>query len=549
MNGTSDDRPVAGRVPGSARRPHVLRAAMSLGLCTGLSRFLGFLREVLMAYCFGTSLLKSAFDVAFRVPNMMRSLFGEGALSAAFVPTLTESLTREGPDATRKLAGRVATLLATVLAVLLVIGLVGVSLAIPHVAPGGKAATVLSLLRILMPYLFFICLVAMLSAVLNVHHRFVLPALGPVVLNVFWIAALVCVWFTMRNRPEAAIRVVCWAVVAAGAAQLAMLWVAATRVGGRMPLSFDWHDGRVKRMLMLMGPAALGVAVYQVNMMVSGILALWVGSWAPAALSYAERLVYLPLGLFATALGTVLLPAFSRHAAEDRREDIRKTLISSLRSLMLVMLPTAVALAVLATPVVEAVFAWKGGRFHGDSVAYTARALACYAPGLVLFSLVKLLAPAFYAMQDMRTPVRAACIAVGVNVVLNLVAVFTWPEGYQHAGMALATVLSSLVNSILLGLALRERLGGQGGRDVLAALARMAVSAGVMAWAAYAVHGPVFREALRAGHAAKAAQGEALAAAIAVAMVVYGAAVRLFCAEDVKRVFAGVRRRRETSGS
>lgn len=529
---------------GGKNRPHVLRSAAALGLCTGLSRLLGFVREVLMAYCFGTSLLKSAFDVAFRVPNMLRSLFGEGALSAAFVPTLTETLTREGPDETRRLAGRVAALLAAVLAAILLVGFVAVSVAILFVEPGGKADTVLSLLRILLPYLFFICLVAMLSAVLNVHHRFVLPAMGPVLLNVVWVFALVWVWFAFRDRPEAAIRVVCWAIVAAGAAQLAMLWFAATRVGGRMPLAIDWRDSRVRRMLVLMGPAALGIAVYQANIMISGILALLVGPWAPAALSYAERLVYLPLGLFATALGTVLLPAFSRHAAEDRIADIRETLVSSLRTLMLVLLPAATLMAVLATPIVEAIFSWKGGRFHGDSVTYTARALACYAPGLVVFSTVKLLAPAFYAVQDMRTPVKAACVAMLVNLALNLVAVFTWPEGFEHAGMALATVFASLVNTLMLATALGRRIGVGGGRQAFGAVARMCVAAAIMGWVACVVHSATFTAALMAGHVDKTAQGEALVAALAVSIVAYGVVVRIICPADVRRVFSGIGGRR-----
>lgn len=507
---------------------------------------LGFVREVLMAYCFGTSLIKSAFDVAFRVPNMLRSLFGEGALSAAFVPTLTETLTKEGPDATRRLAGRVAALLAGALGLVLVAGLAGVSLAMTAVEPGGRADTVLSLLRILLPYMFFICMVAMLSAVLNVHHRFVLPAMGPVLLNVVWIGALVWVWFAFRDRPETAIRVVCWAIVAAGAAQLAMLWAAASSVGGRMDLDIGWRDERVRRMLTLMGPAALGIAVYQANIMVSGILALLVGPWAPAALSYAERLVYLPLGLFATALGTVLLPAFSRHAAEDRVSEIRETLAESLRSLMLVLLPAATLLSVLATPVVEAIFSWKGGRFHGDSITYTARALACYAPGLVVFSTVKLLAPVFYAFKDMRTPVRAACVAMAVNLVLNLVAVFTWPAGYEHAGMALATVFASLVNTMMLAVALSHRIGAYGGRDVVFAVARMAVAAALMGWAAYAVHGATLTAALMAGYVDKAAQGAALISALGVAIVAYGVAVRVLCAEDVRRAFAGIGNRRSS---
>jgi putative peptidoglycan lipid II flippase len=522
---------------------HVVRSAVGLGLCTALSRFLGFVREVLMAVCFGTTLTKSAFDVAFRLPNLLRSLFGEGALSAALVPVFTETLEKDGVPAVNRLVGRVAVLLAIVLGVLTAAGFVVVTLAMPAMDPAGKAAAVLPLLRLLLPYMLFICLVAMCAAVLNAMHRFVLPAMGPVVLNVMWIAALMVVALGFRGCPETGIRVVCWVIVGAGAVQLILLWVGLIRSGIEPRFAFDAGDARVLRILKLMGPAAVGAGVYQVNVMVSGLLALWAGAWAPAALTYAERLVYLPLGVIATAMGTVLLPTFSQQAVRGDHGAIRGTFAESLRSVMLVMTPAAVGLAVLAGPVVDLVFVWKGGKFQAESAVYTTRALFCYAPGLVAFSLAKLMVPAFYAMQDMRTPIRSGLWAMGANLVLNLVFIVTWPEGYQHAGLATATVLASLLNAGQLAVALQRRIGSPGWGAIGGAVARMALAAAAMGGVAWTVNHLLLDLPALADVSTKARQAIALGSAMAVGAGTYVVAVRVLCPADFACVRAGLRRR------
>lgn len=514
----------------------MVRSALGLGLWTALSRVLGFVREILMAVCFGTTLIKSAFDVAFRLPNLLRSLFGEGALSAALVPVFTETMEKEGAPAVNRLVGHVAAMLAVVLGVLTVLGVAAVSMAIPVVDPDGKAAAVLPLLRILLPYMFFICMVAMCAAVLNSLHRFVLPAMGPIIQNVMGIAALAVAAVWLLGRPEIGIRLVSWATVAAGAVQLVVLGVNLRRNGVHPQFALDWTDARVRRMLVLMGPAAVGACVYQVNVMVSGFLALWAGAWAPAALTYAERLVYLPLGVIATAMGTVLLPTFSRQAARSDPAAIRTTFAESLRSVMLVMTPAAVGLAVLAGPIVNLVFVWKGGRFQEESAVYTARALAFYAPGLVAFSLAKLLVPAFYAMQDMRTPIRSGLWAMGANLLMNVIFILTWPEGYQHAGLATATVLASLLNAAQLAVALQRRLGSPGWRAIGGAVARMALASAVMGLVAYGVNAFLMSLPALAAVSVKARQVAALGFALGLGALTYAAAVRILCPADFAHV-------------
>jgi putative peptidoglycan lipid II flippase len=442
---------------------------------------LGFVREMAMAYFFGTSLAKSAFDVAFKLPNLFRSLFGEGALSAALVPVFTETLHKDGREEAGVLASRVLTALAFVLSAIAVLTVGAISIYLWWGDPGVKASAVLPLLRILFPYMVFICLVAGCMAVLNSLHSFVMPAMCPVILNVVWIVTLVGVSPLVTADPAGQVAVVAWGIVVAGALQLAILIAAVCRAGIRLRVRSDWRDPRILSIMSLMGPAALGMGVHQVNVMIDGILAMWVGTWAPAALTYAERLVYLPLGVFATALGTVLLPTYSRQAAENQHDRIADTMAQSLRVLMLVMMPAAVGLVALARPIVELVFVWKGGAFRAESIDYTTRALWFYAPGLVVFSVGKLVVPAFYALKDMRTPVRLGLLAVGLNLVMNIAFVLTWPEGYGHAGLACATVLASMVNGVMLVSAFHRAVGFPAWRAVLATAGRTLAASVVMA--------------------------------------------------------------------
>ena len=487
---------------------------------TTLSRLLGFVREILMATFFGTELAKSAFDVAFKIPNLFRRLFGEGALSAGFVPVFTETLEKEGREEAQRLASRMISLLGAFLAALVLIGIAGTFAAERLLVLGPKAAAVMPLLRIMLPYTLFICLVAMCMGMLNSTGHFAVPALTPVLLNLFWIAALLFICPHLGIDPGVQIYGVAWAVVLAGVAQLLIQFPALYRRGVRLRLTWRWRDARVRKILWLVGPAALGMGVHQVNVVIDGVLALYVGTWAPAAMTYAERLIYLPLGIIATALGTVLLPTFSRQAATGSHDVLRKTLRQSLERVSIVMAPAAAGLIILATAVVQLVYVWKGGRFDGQSTTYTVRALAFYAPGLLVFSWYKILVPAFYALNDTRTPVRIGLLAVALNLVLNLVCVFTWPDGYQHAGLAFSTVFASLANCVALATLLHRRIGNPGWGRLAGVLLRTLVGVALMAVVVHGVHGLLLR--VVAFGPEKLMHAAALLVAIAVGMVVYG---------------------------
>ncbi|MDA1044533.1 MAG: murein biosynthesis integral membrane protein MurJ, partial [Verrucomicrobia bacterium] len=346
--------------------------------------------------------------------------------------------------------------------------------------PGEKASEILVLLRILLPYTMFICLVALCMGILNSLGHYAVPAYSPVILNAVWILALFVVCPLFGEEPRIRIRVLSWCILFAGGLQLLAQFPILRAKGIPLRPAGGWGDPRVKRMLLLMGPAALGMGIHQVNAVIDSVLAIIVADWAPAALTYAERLIYLPLGVIATAFGTVLLPAYSKQASQMQHSQMPDTLCFAFSNVLLIMLPASVGLFVLAEPITRLVYLWKGGAFDVDSVTYTARALAFYAPGLAVFSIYKVVVPAFYALQDTRTPVRVGLWAVALNLALNLLFVFTWPEGYKHAGLACATVLASLVNALVLAVLLSKRIGGLRWRKMGLSLARTTVLAALV---------------------------------------------------------------------
>lgn len=509
----------------------VIQSAGTVGGFTLLSRALGLVRDVLMAGAFGTSLVMSAFVVAFTIPNLFRRLFGEGALSAALVPVLVETKEKEGEAAAWIFVNRVLSLLAVVLT--------GITLAVilftVAVSPeSARVAAVLDLLRIMMPYMIFICLAAVSMAILNSFHHFAVSAFAPSVLNILWIGTLLLVVPLVGNTPEEKIRCVAWAVLLAGFLQWAVQWPVLRRFGWRPAFSNLWKTPRIRKMLLLMGPAALGMAVTQINVMIDRLLAMWVGPAAPSALYYSERLIYFPLGIIATALGTVLLPVFSGHASRHDHEQIRNGVNDSLRHLLVIMIPAAVGLLVLSRPIVQMIFEWKA--FGSVSTGLTSIALACYAPGLVVFSLAKVFVPAFYALQDTKTPVRIGVLAVGLNLILNITFILLLPEGIKHAGIALATVLAEAFSMISLALILQRRIGRP---DWL----RIGITAGRSLAAACLMGGCVFGVYRLFPAVQKTEQVLAVAVSVAVGGVIYLIAGALLRLREIGELIRAVSRR------
>ncbi len=526
---------------------NVIRFAFAVGGFTMLSRFLGMARDMLTAGVFGTSLAMSSFVVAFRIPNLFRALFGEGALSSAFVPVFMASRRSEGEPAAWLLARRVATLVGSFLLVVVVLGVVGMSAALVWPGLSEEAAAVLPLARIMLPYVIFICLAALAMAVLNSYQKFSVSAFTPALLNITWILAILFIVPLIRGGPGRQIYGLAWTVFAAGAVQLAYQVPSLLRVGWRPGLDADWRDPRVKKVFMLMGPSALGLAVNQVNVMVNSLIALfWVGAWAPSALFYAERLIYFPQGILATALGTVLLPVLSDFAAQQKHREMRETIHHGLRTLLFVMTPASVGLFVLSKPIVQMLL--ERGSFNWESTILTARALSFYAPGLMVFCLAKVFVPAFYAMQDTRTPVKIGLVGVSLNFTLNILFALTLPEYWKHAGLAFSTVIAESFNGFMLAFFLRRRLGPFGIRGILGGLARALAAAAAMAAVAFYTE-RVLTTWLYVYLPHKAAQWIGVPMAIALGMAVYFGLARLFRFPELGFVLDSLRAKKQQKGS
>ena len=409
------------------------------------SRVTGLAREFLIARAFGASVYTDAFFVAFRIPNLLRRLFAEGAFSQAFVPILAESKHRAGVDETRSLIDHTAGVLAVALFVVSAIGIACAPIIIYISAPGfaalpDKFAVTVDMLRITFPYIFFIGLTAFAGAVLNTWSRFSVPAFTPVLLNLSFIAC--ALWLSPHVDPP--VMALAWAVLLGGVAQLALQVPALRRIGHLPALRFDWRHPGVRRILKGMAPAMLGVSVAQISLLLNTIIASFLVSGSVSWLYYADRLMEFPTGMLGVALGTILLPSLSKAAADDNADRYSALLDWGLRLTFLLALPSAVGLAVLATPLVTTLYHY--GAFSVADVAATRGALIAYAVGLIGLILVKVLAPGFYARQDLRTPVRIAIVTLIATQVMN--AMFVRPLG--HAGLALSIGLAACMNAALL---------------------------------------------------------------------------------------------------
>jgi putative peptidoglycan lipid II flippase len=431
---------------------NLLRAVAAVSSLTFLSRVLGYVRDVFIARMFGAGLATDAFFVAFRIPNLLRRMFAEGAFSQAFVPLLSEYRNRETPDDTRRLVDVIATTLFLALVVVTVIGMLAAPVvgylfapAWFHERPEQFGLTV-ELLRITFPYILFISLVALAAGVLNTWGRFGVPAFTPVLLNVSFIVA--AAFFAERFDPP--VMALAWAVFAGGALQLAFQLPFLWRIGMLPRWRLDLGHAGMRRVLRLMGPALLGVSASQISLLINTIFASFLVAGSVSWLYYADRLMELPAGVLGVAVGTILLPNLSRHHASGATDEYARLLDWGLRVSLLVALPAAAALAVLAVPLIATLFHY--GAFGADDVWMTRRALVAYSVGLVGMILVKILAPGFYARQNVVTPVKIGVLTLVATQLMNLA--FIVP--LQHAGLALAIGLGACLNAGLLYRMLRR---------------------------------------------------------------------------------------------
>jgi putative peptidoglycan lipid II flippase len=431
---------------------NLLRALATVSGMTLVSRILGFVRDAIIARMFGAGLATDAFFVAFRIPNLLRRLFAEGAFSQAFVPILAEYKSRNGHDETKRLVDRTATTLALVLAAVSAMGIAIAPIIIYVSAPGfasepGKFDLTVAMLRVTFPYILFISLVSLAGGVLNTWSRFAIPAFTPTLLNVAFIVG--ALFFAPYFHPP--VMVLAWAVFAGGILQLALQLPALARIGMLPRPSLAWRDPGVRRILTLMGPAVIGVSVSQVSLLLNTIFASFLETGSVSWLYYADRLMEFPTGLLGVALGTILLPSLAKHYSTDSRDEYSALLDWGLRLTLMLALPAAVALALLAVPLIATLF--MHGAFDANDLFQTRKALVAYSVGLLGLILVKVLAPGFYARQNIRTPVKIAIVTLVATQLMNLVLVFP----LRHAGLALAIGLGACLNAGLLYRKLREQ--------------------------------------------------------------------------------------------
>ncbi len=493
-----------------AARPNVARNAGIISIAVMASRILGLVRDQVFAILFGAGLQYDAFLTAFRIPNLLRDLFAEGALSAAFVTTFTQALETQGEEEAFRLSNRVATALMLVLGAICVLGWIFAPSIVRLLAPGffdvpGKADLTIHLTRIMIPFLLLIALAAKAMGILNARHNFGVPAIAPVFFNLGSIIGGLFLGFTVGQALGLSpIEGMAFGTLVGGFLQFAVQWPSLRRAGFRYRPMLSLTDPGVRQIMRLMGPAIIGTAAVQVNVFVNtnfassiidpttGAVANGPVSW----LSYAFRFMQFPIGVFGVAVATATLPPLSRSIAREDYNEFRQTLAHGLALVFLLCIPSAVGLAVLGRPIVALIF--EHGRFHALDTLQTGNALAAYSIGLAGYAAVKVLSPAFYALNDARTPMLISLGSIAVNYIMN--SVLVGPFG--HVGLAFSTSTVALINFLLLAIFMRRRLGRLGGGRLASTVLRICLASlpmAVVAWSvsAFSVALPLYGLALQ----------------------------------------------------
>lgn len=453
----------------------VTKAAGVVGAATLISRIFGFIRDVVIAWFFGAGLAADAFFVAFRIPNLLRRLFAEGSLSIAFIPVFTEYLASKGKAEAFSLARSAIRYLSVLLVFVAIAGILLAPLIVRIIAPGfidspEKLSLTITLTRIIFPYIFFICLVALCMGILNALGHFAAPAFAPVLLNL----AMICSVFLISPHMADPVTGLAIGVLIGGVLQLALQMPFLIKKG-----FYFWQKTKIfhpglKKIGILMLPAIFGAAVYQINILVGTLLASLLPEGSVSYLYYADRLVQFPLGIFAIAVATAVLPSLSRQAAINDFEGVRDTFGHAIKLVLFITVPAMAGLIVLREPIVALLF--KRGAFDAEAVRLTASALLYYGMGLWAFSGVRIVVSTFYALQDTKTPVKIAVISISANILLGIILM----GPLAHGGLALSTSLASMLNLGLLIRALKIKLGHLGMKNIMKSACKTVLCSAIM---------------------------------------------------------------------
>jgi putative peptidoglycan lipid II flippase len=438
----------------------MLRSSLLTGSMTMMSRVLGLIRDIVLANVLGAGGAMDVFAIAQKIPNFFRRLFAEGAFSQAFIPVLAEYREKGSSAAVKELVDKVAGSLGSILLIFTLLGVAGAFVIAIIFAPGyyatpEKFSFLIDLIQITFPYLMLISLTGFAGAILNSYDRFAIPAVTPIFLNIFMIAAAL-LFADSFSSPAYALA---WSIVAAGLFSLLFQLPFLHQVQMLPSPKWDWSHPGVKRILVLMAPALFGVSVSQLNLLADSIIATFLVEGSPSWLFYSDRLVELPLGVFGVAIATVIMPGLSRQNAAQSAEKFSQTLDWAIRFVVLIALPATLALIILSEPILATLFYHQGGEMKASDILMSTYSLRAYALGLFAFMLIKVLVPGYFARQDMKTPVRIGVISIGANLLMKpffvIPLVFLWELG--HVGLALTTALAAYVNAFLLYRGLRQQ--------------------------------------------------------------------------------------------
>ena len=494
------------------------RSAGLISIATMASRLLGVAREMVLAAVFGagSGMEMDAFNVAFRVPNLLRDLFAEGAMTAAFIPTFTRTLATRGREAAWRLGNLVINALFLVTGTLVVAGIVFAGPITHFLAPGfaavpGKLELTTQLTRIMLPFLTMVAAAVAMMGMLNSLRRFFIPALSPAMFNVATILCAIALAPMMPRVGLPAIAAIAIGTLLGGLGQIGLQWPVLRKEGFRYRPVLNFRDPDLREVLRLMGPGTLGLAAVQINVAVNTFLATSQEQGAVSWLSVAFRLMYLPIGLFGVSIATAALPEIARRANDGDVAGMRRTISGALRMMLMLNVPATIGLVALAHPIVALLL--ERGKFGPADTAATAAALMFYAPGLLAYSAVKIASPSFYSLRDSRTPVTVSVISVLANLAINLMLV----QVMGFRGLALGTALAATFNAGTLLWLLRGRLGGLEGRRVAVSFAKISSASIAMGFAAYYTSQWLAGQLPLAGWLSRAVQlGTAIAAGVAV---------------------------------